>query len=172
MHRKQNIDRKHGDHLLRKRHLLTHLPRELRLEIIKKHTVWRYPVLILQQLDDFLNVFDPAVCCVSIHETERELRRRRGGKIGFVSLVSQHSDLIRFLFVQEAFVHIRNNRNDHLHSQKPSYLLRLAERIRRFLRLCTPSSRTGEASYPSHSIPFGRYPKRDQSSFVQIDNGT
>ena len=47
----------------------------------------RYSVLILQQLDDFVNVFDSAVRCVSIHEAEREFGRRCGGKVGFVSFV-------------------------------------------------------------------------------------
>ena len=76
----------------------------------------RYSVLMLQQLDDFLNVFDSAVCCVSIHEAEREFGRRGGGKIGLVSFVRQHSDLIGFLIVHETLVHIRDDRNDHLHS--------------------------------------------------------
>ena len=132
----------------------------------------RYSVLILQQLDDFVNVFDSAVRCVSIHEAEREFGRRSGGEVGFVSFVRQHSDLIGFLFVQETLVHIRDNRNDHLHSTQTHSVLRLAEHKQRFLRLYTPSFRTDEASYPSHSTPFERYPTRDQNSFVRIDNGT
>lgn len=132
----------------------------------------RYSVLILQQLDDFFNVFDSAVCCVSIHKAECEFGRRCGGKIGFVSLVRQHSDLIGFPFVQETLVHIRDNRNDHLHSHSPHSFLRPAEHKQRSPRLYTPSFRIDEASYPSHSTPFETYPTRDQNSFVRIDNGT
>ena len=128
--------------------------------------------MILQQLDDFVNVFDSAVRCVSIHEAERKFGRRSGGEVGFVSFVRQHSDLIGFLFVHETLVHIRDNRNDHLHSTKTHSVLRLAEHKQYFLRLYTPSFRIDEASYPSHSTPFETYPTRDQNSFVRIDNGT
>lgn len=69
---------------------------------------------MLQQLDDFGKVFDPAVWRASIDEAERQLRRRSGGEIRSVPLIREHSDLVRFLFVEEAFVHVSNDRHNHL----------------------------------------------------------
>ena len=112
MHREENVDGEHRDHLLREGHLLVDLDCQNRLRLtLHSHSHIRD---VSQHHVHLLLVLDSAVLRGAVHVQQVEFRRSVQREWRPIPLVGEHSDLVRLLLVDEALDHVGDDRDDNL----------------------------------------------------------